>query len=80
VEVDNNTIPTYSFTNLSFRYDGESMMGAGEWFATLAVNNAFDNNPPIISGAFNRVGLQTNSGLGYDEWGRRYQLTLQMSF
>jgi iron complex outermembrane receptor protein len=80
VDVDNNTIPTYSFTNLSFRYDGESMMGGGEWSATLAVNNAFDKNPPIIPGAFNRVGSQTNSGLGYDEWGRRYQLTLQMSF
>jgi hypothetical protein len=80
VDVDNNTIPTYSFTNLSFRYDGESMIGGGDWSASLAINNAFDKNPPIIPGSFNRVGSQTNSGLGYDEFGRRYQLTLTMSF
>ena len=80
VDVDNNTIPTYSFTNLNFRYDGESLVGGGEWAATLSINNAFDKNPPTIPGAFNRIGSQTNSGLGYDEFGRRYQLTLEMSF
>jgi len=67
-------------TNLNFRYDGDSMLQGGEWSASFAINNAFDKNPPIISGAFNRVGSQTNSGVGYDEFGRRYQLTLEMSF
>jgi len=80
VDVDNNTIPTYSFTNLSLRYNGESMVGGGQWSATLAVNNAFDKNPPIIPGAFGRVGSQTGGLNAYDEWGRRYQLTLDMSF
>jgi hypothetical protein len=80
VDVDNNTIPTYSFTNLQFRYDGESLVGGGQWAVTFAINNAFNKNPPTIPGTFNRVGSQTNSGLGYDEFGRRYQLTLDMNF
>lgn len=80
VDVDINTVPTYSFTNLNFRYDGDSMLQGGEWSASFAINNAFNKNPPIIPGAFNRVGSQTNSGVGYDEFGRRYQLTLEMSF
>lgn len=80
VDIDDNTIPSYSFTNLQLRYTGEAMMGGGEWSAMLSVNNAFDKHPPIIPGAFNRVGSQTNSGFGYDEFGRRYQLTLSMDF
>ena len=80
VDVDNNTIPSYSFTNLLFRYDHQPTGTGNAWSLGLAINNAFDKNPPIIPGAFNRVGSQTNSGLGYDEFGRRIQLTLNMSF
>lgn len=77
-DVDRNTIPTYSFTNLRFSYRGETV--AGDWTVSLAVNNAFDKNPPVIPGAFNRIGSQTNSGTGYDEFGRRYNLSLNMNF
>ena len=80
VDVDNNTIPSYSFTNLLFRYNHGSTRAGNEWSVGLAINNAFDKNPPIIPGAFNRVGSQTNSGLGYDEFGRRFELSLQMNF
>jgi len=49
--------------------------------SSLAINNAFDKNPPIIAGAFNRVGSRTSSGTGnYDEFGRRCQLSLEMRF
>jgi outer membrane receptor protein involved in Fe transport len=79
VDVDLNTVPTYSFTNLRFAYQSE-MSSGGDWTVSLAVNNAFDKNPPIIPGAFGRIGSQTGSGLGYDEFGRRYQLGLNMNF
>jgi iron complex outermembrane recepter protein len=78
IDVDYNNIGTYSFTNLRFAYQGESDFG--DWSVSLAVNNAFDKSPPTIPGAFGRIGSQTNSGLGYDEFGRRYQLTLNMNF
>lgn len=80
VDIDRNTIPTYSFTNLRFSYRGENSAFGGDWTLGLAVNNAFDKNPPIIPGVFGRIGSQTNSGTGYDEFGRRYQLTLNMNF
>ena len=80
VDVDNNTIPSYSFTNLLFRYDRSATSAGKAWSIGLAINNAFDKNPPIIPGSFNRVGSQTNSGLGYDEFGRRFDLTLNMNF
>jgi outer membrane receptor for ferrienterochelin and colicin len=79
VDVDWNRIPTYSFTNLRFAYRSELANG-GDWTVSLAVNNAFDKNPPIIPGAFNRIGSQTGSGLGYDEFGRRYNLGVNMNF
>jgi outer membrane receptor protein involved in Fe transport len=80
VDVDNNTIPSYSFTNLLFRYDRDSTRVGNAWSVGLAINNAFDKNPPIIPGSFNRVGSQIGSGLGYDEFGRRMQLTFDMNF
>lgn len=79
IDVDNNTIPTYSFTNLLFAHRTE-MNDGGSWSVSLAINNAFNKNPPLIPGTFNRVGSQTNSGTGYDEFGRRYQVTMKMDF
>lgn len=78
VDVDRNKVPTYSFTNLRFAYRGET--ATGDWTVSLAINNAFDKNPPIIPGAFGRIGSQTNSGTGFDEFGRRYQLGVNMNF
>lgn len=81
VDIDDNTIPTYSFTNLNFRYDGGEVMGGGEWNVSLAVNNAFNKLPVIFPGTPGRVGTQIGSGNGnHDEFGRRYQLTLNVNF
>ena len=79
VDIDDNTIPFYSYTNLTFSYEGETSSGA-TWRTSLAVNNAFDKNPPIIPGFFDRIGSQTGGLSQFDEWGRRYQLSLNMSF
>lgn len=79
VDIDDNSIPFYSFTNLQFSYSGE-LNGGGTWRAALAINNAFDKNPPIIPGFFDRIGSQTGGLASFDEWGRRYQLGLNVSF
>jgi hypothetical protein len=39
VDVDRNTIPTYSFTNLRFAWRAE-MANGGDWTVSLAINNA----------------------------------------
>lgn len=79
VDIDDNSIPFYSFTNLQLSYTGE-MESGGEWRASLAVNNAFDKNPPIIPGYFDRIGSQTGPLSSFDEFGRRYQLSLNVTF
>ena len=73
VDIDFNEISLYSFTNLNVRYDGGELIGGAEWNVSLAVNNAFDKNPPIVPGNGTGVG-------NYDQFGRRYQLTLNMNF
>jgi iron complex outermembrane receptor protein len=80
VDVDNNTVPTYSFTNLNFAYSGTNSTFGGDWRVSLAVNNAFDKDPPIFPSAGARFGSQIGAGTGFDEFGRRYQLTLNMNF
>lgn len=79
VDIDDNSIPFYTFTNLQFSYSSE-MANGGDWRVSLAVNNAFDKNPPIIPGYFDRIGSQTGGLSGFDEWGRRYQLSLNVNF
>ena len=81
VDVDDNTIPTYSFTNLNFRYEGGEMIGGAQWSVSFAINNAFNKLPIILPGTPGRVGTQIGSGSGnHDEFGRRYQVTLDMNF
>ena len=79
IDIDDNTIPFYSFTNLQMSYSGETGSGS-TWRAALAVNNAFDKNPPIIAGLFNRIGTQTGGLSSFDEFGRGFQLTLNVNF
>lgn len=79
IDVDNNKIPFYSFTNLRLNYNHENNNGR-VWGVGLSINNAFDKNPPIIAGTFGRVGSQAGALNSFDEWGRRYQLSLNMEF
>ena len=74
VDVDDNTVPFYSWTNARFGYSGE-MSNGGTWNVGLNVNNLFDKNPAIFPSSRG----QSLSG-GYDEFGRRYQLSLNMTF
>jgi outer membrane receptor protein involved in Fe transport len=78
-DVDNNTVPAYSLTNLMFSYAAQLKTGEN-WAVSLAINNAFDKNPPIFPSVFNRVGSQTGVGVGFDEFGRRYQLPVKLVF
>jgi hypothetical protein len=79
VDIDDNTIPFYTFTNLMLSYEGETSSGAS-WTTSLSVSNAFDKNPPILPRYFDGIGSQTGGLSSFDEWGRRYQLSLNMNF
>ena len=75
VDIDDNTAPFYTWTNARLGYNGEMANGA-TWNLGFSINNLFDKAPAIFPSS---RGGQTLSA-GYDEWGRRYQLSLNMSF
>jgi outer membrane receptor protein involved in Fe transport len=70
VDVDDNTVQSKAWTNIVLGYE-KDMPSGGAWRLTFNIQNAFDDDPPIIvGGAF---GQSTNNT--YDVFGRRYQLT-----
>lgn len=74
VDIDDNTVASQSFTNLTLRYGKEAPTG-GRWSVALNVQNLFDDTPPIIpANGGGRFGAQLTSNT-YDVWGRRYQVT-----
>ncbi len=75
-EIDDNSLPFYSWTNLQAGYRAD-MDSGGTWTVTLSVNNLFDK-APLIQPALGGLGGQ-GGGTG-DEYGRRYQLGVNVSF
>jgi outer membrane receptor protein involved in Fe transport len=73
-DVDDNTVASQTIFNMGLTY-GREMTSGGEWQAALNINNLFDREPPIIAGA----GGQALSN-SHDQFGRRYQLSLNMNF
>jgi iron complex outermembrane receptor protein len=76
VDIDDNTIASYSFTNAQLSYRME-MENGSTWNINFNVSNLFDKNPAIIPSA---TGGQASSSSFGDEFGRRYQLGLNVNF
>lgn len=73
-DVDDNTVASQTIVNLGLTY-GKEMNRGGDWLLSFNINNLFDRDPPIIAG----TGGQALSN-SHDQFGRRYQLTLNMNF
>jgi iron complex outermembrane receptor protein len=77
VEVDDNTLPSYTFWNASVSYRSETSSGS-TWRVGLNVQNLFDKAPtPVPSAASERFAAQSFTG---DLYGRRYNLNVSYSF
>lgn len=74
VDVDDNTVASQTVFNLAFTY-GRDLNNGGDWQVGFNINNLFDRDPPIIAGA----GGQALSN-SHEQFGRRYQLSLNMNF
>jgi len=77
-DVDDNTVASGNYTNLRLGYSGETGSGAS-WNIALNVTNLFDRPPPIVA-SYSSAGTAQNIPNGYDLYGRRYQLSLNMNF
>lgn len=74
VDIDDNTISSQTTINLGLSY-GQEMARGGDWSTSLSISNLFDRDPPIVPG----TGGQSLSN-SHDQFGRRYQISLDMSF
>jgi iron complex outermembrane recepter protein len=74
VDVDDNTVASQTIINLGLNY-GREMTNGGEWQVGFNINNLFDRDPPVIAG----TGGQALSN-SHDQFGRRYQLSLNVNF
>lgn len=70
------TVPSSTWWNGSVRYRGQRAGGA-TWDVGLAVQNLFDRDPPIIP--FGTAGAQGLLSNQYDVFGRRYNLSFNIS-
>jgi outer membrane receptor protein involved in Fe transport len=68
IDVDDNTVASMTWFNGRIGYNSELRSGAA-WSLALNVQNLFDREPPIFGGGGN-----------YDEFGRRYNLSLNFSW
>jgi outer membrane receptor protein involved in Fe transport len=76
ITLDDNTVQSKSYTDLTFFYDGEMSSGQS-WQASLSISNLFDAEPPIIADFGQRFSAQTISPNNFDVYGRRYMLNFR---
>jgi outer membrane receptor protein involved in Fe transport len=76
VDVDKNTVPSYTWWSGNVSYSGETATGAN-WRVGLNVQNLFDKGPNPVPNVSTRFAIQ---GLTGDLYGRRYNLNFNYSF
>lgn len=76
VEVDKNTVPSYTWWSGMLSYNGETAAGA-TWRVGLNVQNLFDKGPNPVPNVSTRFAIQ---GLTGDTYGRRYNLNFNYGF
>lgn len=78
IDVDDNTVSSGNYTNLRLSYNSETNTGA-TWNVAFNINNLFDRPPPIVA-SYGGGGNSQTIPSGYDQYGRRYQLSMNYSF
>ncbi len=74
-DVDDNYVESSSWWNGTLRFSSELSSGA-TWDVGFNVLNLFDTAPPVIASASGNQSV----GAQYEEYGRRYNLSLNMNF
>jgi len=76
IDVDKNTVPSYTWWSTGLSYNGETATGA-TWRVGLNIQNVFDRKPNPVPNVSTRFAIQ---GLTGDLYGRRYNLNFNYSF
>ena len=79
VTIDDNTIDSVLYTDLTFNYSGGSNAGT-PWEAFFTVNNLFDEAPPDMYTVVGRAGVGGPNSFLYDTIGRRFVAGVRVNF
>ena len=79
VTIDNNTVDSVLYTDLTFNYSG-GKSGATPWEAFLTVNNLLNEEPPDMYTVVGRAGVGGPNTLLYDTIGRRFTAGVRVNF
>ena len=79
VTIDNNTVDSVLYTDLTFNYSG-GKSGATPWEAFFTVNNLLDEEPPHMYSVVGRAGVGGPNTLLYDTIGRRFVAGVRVNF
>lgn len=78
VDVDDNTIASVFYTDLTFRFSGQN--GSAPWQFFFTTNNLFNRRPPDFFGQIGRAGVPGPSSVLWDTIGRRFTAGVRVSY
>lgn len=78
VDIDDNTVNSITYTDLTFRFSGEG--GGAPWEFFLTANNIFDQPPPDTYPGLGRAGVPGPSSILYDTIGRRFVAGVRVNY
>jgi iron complex outermembrane recepter protein len=78
VDVDDNTVSSVFYTDLTFRFSGQG--GAAPWQFFFTANNVFNEPPPDMYAGLGRAGVPGPSSILYDTIGRRFVAGVRVNY
>lgn len=78
VDVDDNSVDSVIYTDLTFRFSGRD--GAAPWQVFFTANNLFDEEPPATYDGLGRAGVPGPNAILYDTIGRRFTAGVRVSY
>lgn len=77
--IDNNTVDSVTYTDLSFNFSGGES-GSTPWQFFLTANNLFNTVPPATYPGLGRAGVPGPSSVLYDTIGRRFTAGVRVNY
>jgi hypothetical protein len=78
--IDNNSVDSVLYTDLTFGYSGGGKGGRMRWDTFLTVNNLTNETPPATYQVVGRTGVAGPNTYLYDTLGRRYTVGVRVNF
>jgi iron complex outermembrane recepter protein len=78
--IDDNTVESVLYTDLTFNFAGGERGGRTPWETFLTINNLTNEEPPAMYGVVGRAGVPGPNTFLYDTIGRRFVAGVRVNF